>query len=236
MGLFGSSQTTDTTQTQTNTQTASNTAQNSAQTGGTSTPTMDPLFAMFQQSLVPAFGQAYANAQKDVYGVPQIAQNEQNANQTFNTGMDSATQALARRGALNSGAATSIASSLGAARAGNIANFNAEVPLLNQQNRQNATDQLLGLSSQFLNTVPKGMVTSGTSSGQSSGASNAFGVGSGTSNSTTNSNPSILSDVGGIAGLLSGIPGLSNMLKGMFGHGGPSYSSPGTPGGYQSDY
>ena len=139
---------------------------------------------------------------------------------TFGSCTDCRTRCEARRGVLNSGADVSTQDALATARAGNIASFNSQIPLLNTENTQQQTNNLLGLSSQFLNTVPKDTAATGTSTGQSSGQSNQFGLGSGTSNGTTNSSPSILSDVGGIAGLLSGIPGLSNMLSGMFGAGG----------------
>jgi hypothetical protein len=220
-GLFGSSQNTNTQfQKQDNSTQQQNQQYQNSSAGTNQSNYTDPLMGVFSQSLIPAFGKAYQDAQAPVYGTSQIAQNEQNANQTFNTGLDSATQALARRGALDSGATTSVASSLGAARAGNIANFDASVPLLNQQARTAATDQLLGLSSQFLNTAPKTSTTAGSNSGTGQQTGVASDTSTGQQNTNVSSNPSILSDIGGIAGLLSGIPGLSGMLNGIFGGGG----------------
>lgn len=125
----------------------------------TQTPNENPLFTMFREQLLPAISAQYADAQKPVYGDADIARNSESANQTFNTGMDSATQALARRGALSSGAATSVASNLGAARAGNIANFNSSIPFLNEQAKFGKTQGLLGLAANFLGQSPLGQTS-----------------------------------------------------------------------------
>ncbi len=186
---------------------------------------------MFQQSLVPAYAQAYAQAQQPIYGTNQIAANMNQQNAAFNNADTSATQALARRGALNSGADTSTTDALATARAGNIASFNSQIPLLNTENTQQQTNNLLGLSSQFLNTVPKDTSTSSSSAGGASSTGTADTTGQ--QQSTTTQNPSLLSSIGGVAGLLSGIPGLSNLLSGMFGSGVGSGEAPqgnNTPG------
>lgn len=163
-------------------------SQSSSQQGqSTSTPNEDPIFTFFRQSILPAIAQQYSEAQKPVYGDAQTSQYTQQANDVYNKAMQGVNDSAARRGTLNSGSTDAAATSLAQGRAGNISNYFAQIPFLNQQAQWGKTQDLLGLATNFLGRSPLGQTTTSDQSGQSQFQQNQTG----TSTSKSSSNPSL---------------------------------------------
>jgi hypothetical protein len=168
----------------------SNVTGNQNSTGNsTVTPNENPIFTAFRESILPAIAQQFANAQQPVYGPAQEAQFVNNANNIYGQAMQGAQNNAARRGAFNSGAMDAAQTNLDQSRAGQIANFYSQIPLLNQQNSFNQTQNLLGLATQFLGQSPIGSTTIGNNS--STFGQNASSTNNTSSNSKSSSNPEL---------------------------------------------
>lgn len=197
MSSFGSSQTT-----QANTQ-----EQSSGSQTGTNTPTEAANVTNFRNSLYPQISNLIAQAGRPVYGAAQQAQFQNALNKNTEQGLNGlASQLAARTGSLNSGAyATGIQNMLNQ-RIGQQANYNAMVPAANQQAQLQNLGSALGIGANFAGRAPVGSQTSGTTAGTRTSDSTQ----------TVSQNPSIFSDIMGVAsagmGLATGLGGL-----GMFG-------------------
>jgi len=190
MGSFGSSATTQST--------------NTGNTTGTFTPTQNQQVTDFRNSLYPQISSLLANAAKPAYGQAEEAQFTNKLNQNTDANINQLTNQLASRtGSVNSGAyATGLQNLLnqrGQAQAG----YAQSVPLLNQ----NAYFSRLGAGLGLGNSIAGPALTSNTQSGTTNGSSTE----------TKTYNPSIMSDIGGfasIAGSIAGIPGIGNIFGG----------------------
>lgn len=192
----------------------------SSASGGTNvvTPNENPIFTQFRESLLPGIASQYNLAQKPLYGDQQTAEVTNAANNNYNSAISGITQQMARRGALTGGNFTDAASAIDAARAGEITNFTNQIPLLNQQNKFNQTQQVLGMGAGLVGQSPIGSTTTGTNTGSNSGTSNTVGASSG-----QYFGPSFGSGLasGASSGLgLGGLMGLNNLYGGQGGGGG----------------
>jgi hypothetical protein len=168
--------------TSTNTGTSGGT--NTQQQGGTATPNLNPTFSGFQQSLVPALSNLYAQAQTPVYGNTQIAQVANQGDAATNAASNALSANLARRGALNSGANAAGQTALQAANVANTVGFENQIPLLNEQTEMNNTSNVLGLAEGLTGKALSTNTTTGT--GQGVTQQNQWGSGN---NTTTETGP-----------------------------------------------
>lgn len=167
----------------------------------TTTPNEDPIFSMFRQSILPAIAQQYQTAQQPVYGDAQRAQVIQQANQAGDAAQTAVANNAARRGTLNAGSTDAANTAIQQGVTGKIVDFQNQIPFLNQQAQWGKTQDLLGLATNFLGRAPIGQTT--TSNGNTS--SSSTGTQSQNGQSTGSQTPSLMSDIGGIAGMLAGI-------------------------------
>lgn len=196
---------------------SSQTTQSNGSQTGTNTPTEAGNVTNFRNSLYPQINALIANAGKPVYGAAQEAQFTNNINKTTNANLNSlASQLAARTGSVNSGAYAGGVQNLLNQRQGAQANYAMQTPMLNQQAQLQNLGGALGLATNFAGRAPVGSVSSGTSQ----------------NTQTTTQNPSIFSDIMGVAsagmGLATGLGGL-----GMFG-GGMNAGTKGYMGALQS--
>lgn len=207
-------------------------------TAGTSTGssatnyTEAPGILNFQESLLPAVSNLYQQAQQPVYGTAQEAQILNGADQATQAGQQALTGALARNGALTSGAAAAGDTALQAANTGSLTNFLTQVPYLNQQAELSNETNALNTAESIVGRAPV--------STNASGGSSTFGT---NSNTTTESGPAFgaamanslgngLTNASG--GGKGGGKGSSNGYNGQGGIGGGS--SLDIPGSIVSDF
>lgn len=177
-------------------------------------PVQLPWVAQAQQGNLTQAQNMYAQAQRPVYGdAQQAAFMQQNNNQT-NAGLAGLSSQLASHGIGDSGAFASGATTLEAGNQANLANYNAQVPLLNRQAQTAGEGQALGLEQAAAAAPPTGNISTSSSTG-----SNAS---QGTSDTT--STPGIaglLTTLGGaaISGLTGGMSGLGGAMGGAGGKG-----------------
>lgn len=175
--------------------------QSFANNGSSSTtPTENPIFSAFRQSILPAISAQYQAAQKDVYGAPQVAQVAQQGNAATKAATDANTARAARTGTLNAGNTAATNASAQAANTANITGFENQIPMLNQQAKFNNTNSLLGMATNFLGRAPLGS----TSTSNQNGTSASTQTGTNTSSGTQFGNPSIFNDIGLGAGAIAG--------------------------------
>jgi hypothetical protein len=167
----------------------------------TTTPNEDPLFSMFRQSILPAISQQYADAQKPVYGDAQRAQVMNQANEAGAGAETAVSNNAARRGTLNAGSTDAANTAIQQGVTGANIAFSNQIPFLNDQAKFDKTQGLLGLATNFLGRAPLGSTS--TSSGDTSTSSSGTQSQSGTGQNTAT--PSLMGDIGGIAGMLAGI-------------------------------
>jgi len=141
-----------------------------AQAGSSSvTPTQDPMFTAFRESILPAISQQYAAAQQPLYGNAQIAQVANQGNQATQGAETALANNAARRGVLNSGATQAGNTALQQANTANVTGFESQIPFLNEQVQQQRTNSLLGLATSFLGQAPIGQATTFGQTGQQTG-------------------------------------------------------------------
>lgn len=170
------------------------------QGNSSTTPTENPIFSAFRQSILPAISAQYQAAQKDVYGAPQVAQVAQQGNAATKAATDANTARAARTGTLNAGNTAATNASAQAANTANITGFQNQIPMLNQQAKFNNTNSLLSMATNFLGRAPLGS----TSTSNQSGSSNSSQTGSTTGKTSNWGDPSIMQDIGSIGGLAAG--------------------------------
>lgn len=146
-------------------QNSTGSSNSSSTSNGSTTPTEDPMFSMFRQSLLPAIAGQFAKAQQPVYGNAQIGQIANAANNNANAAVQGQNAADARSGRFNSGVSSANAAATKAGATGAVTGFESQIPFLNQQAQQNSTNNLLGLATNFLGRAPLGQTTSNSSTG-----------------------------------------------------------------------
>ncbi len=162
--------------------------QSRTQGSTTSQQTEAPNITNFRNSLYPQISQYLSQAQQPVYGQAQYGQQLNNLNGLANSSINQLSNTFASRmGGLNAGAYAGGVGNILNNRAGQLANYNAQVPLLNRQAQMQQT--IGGL--QLANSV----------------AGPALRGSQGTSDSTTSTTPSIFSDVMQGVGAISGVGG-----------------------------
>ena len=167
----------------------------------TSTPNEDPMFAMFRQSILPAIAKQYQDAQQPVYGDAQRAEVMNQANDAGNAASTAVANNAARRGTLNAGSTDAANTAIQQGVTGKIIDFQNQIPFLNQQAQFGKTQDLLGLATNFLGRAPIGY----TNTNNQNTSSSSSGTESKTGTETDTKTPSIMSDIGGIAGMLASI-------------------------------
>jgi len=220
----------------TNTQQGQQTGQQTSQFSNTTTPNLPGWYTSFLSSLPSQYASLTSalthNANTPLYGPAQQAAFQNNLNQQKGAAQQSINSQLASQGALNSGRAAQVDTSLALGNNQQLNNYLAQVPQLNAQNQsQNlsqlaqalsgqagftspisafgttqsgTSDSLNQLLTSLLNTSASNSTQSGQSTGTSSGTTSASG-----SSSTT---PNILG--GALAGGLSSGLGLLGQLAG----------------------
>lgn len=211
-GIFGNKQQTSTIdQTQTNNQ-------NSTQAGtGQTTPTYADLEGSVKDQLLKyMLGNLFGN-QTDLsgYATSGIANN----NTALDAGMNNLNATLAARGLTNSPIAVSAIANLGAQRAQANAGVLQQLPLLNEQIRQQRLNQLNG----FFTSLPVGQKTDTSQASSGASTTTTKGTQTGPYNPT---NPA----AGGFSSLGTALAG----LYGAGAFGGKSYSAGNSGTGYTS--
>jgi len=168
------------------------------------TPNENPMFTQFRESILPAIAAQYSEAQKPAYGAPEIAQAIQTGNKATTAAEQGNIARAARTGTLQAGNTAATNASLDAANTANITNFMNQIPFLNQQTAFDRTNSLLGLAAGFLGQSPIGQTTTSQQTGSNVGTNTAMSTSTGTGFGKTTGNPSIMSDIGSIAGIASG--------------------------------
>lgn len=136
-----------------------------------------PQASGFRNSLYPQINQYLAQAQQPVYGNAQYAQQLNNLNGLANSSINQLSSTLAGRGgSLNSGAFGAGVTNILGQRAGQLANYNMQVPMLNRQAQQQATMGGLGLATNFAGRAP---VNSTTTTSQQPGIGQMLGEAAG---------------------------------------------------------
>ncbi len=182
-----------------------NTTKQQSQTNSTQQQTEAPNVTAFRNSLYPQISNQIAEAQRPVYGQAQQAGYLNSLNKLADSSIKQLSSTLAgRQGGLNSGSFGAGVSDILQNKMGNIAGYNAQVPMLNRQAQFQNTMGALGLASNVAGPALRG----------STGTSNT--------NSTTTEQQGLGSILGGVAGaaLGGGIPfltGQSGMLGKIFG-------------------
>lgn len=203
---------------------------------GSTTPNLTPL----QQALIKQFSGGASN----------LFSQSQNLNpyaasglEQINAGGDVANKvlqnSLAARGLSYSPAAANATTQNTLNTVNQGSQFLNQLPLLQRQLQQQSLGQLM----QAFQVQPVGTTTTGTQQGTTQQS------GSTTQNQTQTQNGTNLVSGNPMGGLFSGLgagllgpnssgngSNLSDIIHGIFGGGGPSYSGPGTPGGAQADY
>lgn len=189
----------------TSTEKTATTGTNTSSSGSVATPNLNPLFQGFQNSLVPALTSMYQQASTPVYGTTQIAQ-VANAGDQATAAANSSLQAnLARRGALDSGAAASGETALQQGNESNITGFENAIPLLNRQNEQQQQQNVLGLAENLTGKALSTNTMTGSGGGSTSGT---------TSDTTTG--PAFLSGLGNNIGGNLANPAFGSTLYNSF--------------------
>lgn len=138
----------------------------------TSTPNEPGYFSQFRQSLIPQFQHQLAQANQPVYGQAQQSQYLNSLNGLASSSIKQLGSSLASKGgSLNSGAYGQGITSILQGRAGKLADYNSQVPMLNRQAQQQGVNSLLGLGMNFAGHAPVGNTTtsSGTQTTKSGG-------------------------------------------------------------------
>jgi hypothetical protein len=188
---------------------------------GTATPNLNPLMSGFQSSLVPALSQMYAKAQQPIYGAQQIAAVANNGDAATDAASSALSSNLARRGILNSGASAAGQTQLQANNVANTTNFENQIPLLNTQNEEAQTNNVLGLAEGLTGKALSTNVQTGTGTGSNT----SFGMGN---NTATAAGPAFGSGV--LNSLGEGLQGAGKGGGGKTPTSGPG--SPATPGAW----
>lgn len=201
MGCCSSSQTTNGNQYQQN---------NNQSAGFNATGFSNPLLNNFQNGMLQNINQMTNLANTPVYGKAQIAQNLNGLNSLTNSAINSLKASLARSGATKSGGLSQGITNLLTNRGNQAFNFSSQLPALNRQFQMQGLQSAIGLGNQAQAVAPKSSAYGSTQTGTSTG----------TNQSTTTQNPSIMSDIGQIAGLAGAFMGMPFMGNFMGGGGG----------------
>jgi hypothetical protein len=203
----------------TTTQQSTNQSQNGQ---GLSVPVQLPWVAALQKSLGGSASSLVQQAGMPVFGTAQKASFLNDLNSSTTAGQNALASQLASHGALDSGAFAAGLSSLQQNRQGQIANYDTQTPILNQQAVLSNLGKALSTAGAVSSLAPTGSATSSSSTSQ------------GTSDSTQTQNPGFGSLLGGLLGLAGGlIPGMGGLFGGSSippGFGGAGAT--GGPGGY----
>ena len=133
----------------------------------TTTNQFDPYMQAFRNTFAGAGLKEMQSANQPLYGDTQLAGIIGQQNDLSKAATESLRSSLARSGRLGSGAADQGVSDIETARFGNIANFQTQLPLLNEEVRQR---RLAGGASMALPYVGLGYNTGTTSTGATSGS------------------------------------------------------------------
>lgn len=181
---------------------SSQTTTNTGNTSGTFTPTQTQGVTDFRNSLYPQINSLLANASKPAYGQAEQAQFTNSLNKNTNAAQNSlASQLASRTGSVNSGAYASGIQNLQMGRIGAQAGYASSIPSANQ----NAYFQRMGGALGLGNSIAGPALTSNTQSGTSN------------SQQQVNYNPSIMSDIGQVAGVAGSVAGMAMGMPGMGG-------------------
>jgi len=146
-----------------------------------------------------------------VYGSAQQAQVLNNLNNLANSSISNLQANLARTGGLQSGQLGQGITNIDIAKMGSAANFEEQIPLLNYNAMLQGMGVIGGLGNQFMGVAPKTQTTNQYEQ--------KYGSNTGTGYQQTTQNPSIMSDIGQVAGMVMGMP---NFGGGGGGGGNPS--------------
>ena len=114
----------------------------------------DPRFSAFRQGLLPQFNQELNRVQRPIFGDAEKAGALQDINAQFAGIGDRINQQGAARGQLGSGLMPQLDLQAQLAGAGSRASFLGSLPMLEEQNRRQATAGLLGQGMQFAGRAP----------------------------------------------------------------------------------
>lgn len=145
----------------------------------------NPNITNLQNTEAQQIQQQYNLANTPVYGNTQIAQNLNNLNQLTNSSINSLKSSLARSGGLAGGGQAQGITNLLENKGNQAFNFTSSIPMLNYQ------AQMQGL--QAANSAATGL--------QGVSPRTSMQMGSSTGSGQTTSNPSIMSDIGQVAGI-----------------------------------
>lgn len=149
------------TNTNQNTSGSSITAQTQGQTGtSTIAPNQNPLFKAYQESLIPQFHNALAQAQQPIFGDAQKATYLGGLNDLANASTSHLASTLASRGQLDSGALASGQADIENNRVNQYGTFLGQLPFEEAQMHNQNVNQLLGLNTAFASSAPVGQTTS----------------------------------------------------------------------------
>ena len=180
------------------------TTQQGSQTGTNSQGFSNPLLNGFQNSMMGLVNNMANTANTPVYGQTQVAQNLQGLNQLTNSSIKQLQGNLARTGGLQGGGNAAGVSNLLQNKGNEAFNFQSSVPLMNYNAKMSGDAAAAGAGNALMGVAPKSSTSSGTS------------------NNTTTANPSIMSDIGQVAGIAGGLAG---DVMGMGGMGGGAESA-----------
>jgi hypothetical protein len=166
----------------------------------------------FQNNLMGNINNAIGMAKQPVYGDAQKADYLGGLDQLAKTSLQSLQANLARSGALNSGRMSQGATDINMGRNASAADFFSKIPMLNRNATMAALPGLFGAGNSLLATATRSQQNNSSYTGTSTG----------TGYQQQSYNPSIMSDIGqvaGIAGSLMGMPMMGGMGGGMGGGG-----------------
>src|SRR5262249_39268837 len=107
-------------------------------------PNLPDWYSKFLQGLPSQFNQLLYQTSQPAIGQQQIAQYQQNLDRQVGNATQQTMSQLAKAGALNSGRAAQSITDLQLGKMGDMSNYLAQVPVINQQQMFNQGSQLLG--------------------------------------------------------------------------------------------